>query len=393
MLLPRFKLHPASVREIKSGHFWVTKDKFSEQFKKAKHFFIGLDHGNKPVGVFLNDPSHKNIKARFWKEGSNYTPSEFFSDLEKRIATAISKRKATQFNRNNYFLVFAEADNLPGLEILKLDNNIIIKIYTEFWTLHIPTIVNILNKSYKNSCIWKHHRTKGSNTFPELISGKKEHHSKTVEEFSLKYYISLGESYDYGIYTDASSIRENLTDYFKKADRFLNLFSYTGAFSLYAKEQNPKAKVTSVDLSDKYLAVLKENIKLNQQNLEDHELQCMSAFDSIELFKNKAQSFDLILIDPPPSSSDKKKILSSIQSYPEYIKKLDQILTKDGKMILLLNHRSTNREKFKKVILKSIKDFNLKLNITHELGLSDDCSWIKNFPESDYLKGFILERD
>lgn len=393
MALPRFKLHPTSVREIKMGHFWVTEDSFTEQFKKSGPLFIGMDKGNKVVGIFLNDPSHKKVKARFWKKGENYTPKQFFEDIEQRLKDAFLKRKQLSKERDNYFLVFAEADLLPGLEVLKLGNNLVIRFYADFWVTHLKLITGILNKAYPNCTLWQHQRSKGSHTKPVLIDNSKKVDSFQISEFGIKYEVFLGRSYDYGIYTDASDIRKKLTHYFKSSKSFLNLFCYTGAFSLFANKMNTKNISTSVDLSEKYLGILKKNIALNDQKIDQHEIIQTPALKALETFKKNQRLFDLILIDPPPSSSDGKKITSAIKIYPTYLSKMCSVLEPGGHMIVLLNHRQTYRSKFKQMLEFTIKERQLKLKIVEEIKLDQDCKQPGHFPEGDYLKGYVLKHD
>lgn len=391
MSLPRFLLHPASIKQIKAGHKWITPDKYSDKFKEAGPFIIGLDKDKLAVGIFINDPYHKKIRARFWKTGSHYSPQEFFQDLGHRIKAAINKRKKLNLDRDNFYIAFAEVDELPGLEILHLKNDIVIRYYTEFWKNHLTFIEKILKLTYPNHKMWIHARSKKSDTWPEMIQDSNANTKFTLEEFGLKYKVFLGDRYDYGIYTDASAIREKLSPLFKQTQRFLNLFSYTGAFSIFANRQNPNCQVTSVDLSEPYLKVFAHNLELNEQ--ENHTIIQGQALKALNEFSKEKKFFNTILIDPPPSFSDGDKISKTINVYPEYIKKMNQILELDGHMILLLNHRQTTREQFKKMIEQTISDNMLRLSFVDEIFLDQDCSYLPNFPESDYLKGYILKND
>lgn len=391
MSLPRFLLHPASIKQIEAGHRWITQDKYSDKFKDAGPFIIGLDRDKLSVGIFLNDPYHKKIKARFWKKGSHYTPQEFFQDLSNRIKQSINKRIKLKLNRENFYIAFAEADDLPGLEILHLQNNLIIRYYTEFWKNHIPFIQKILKLTYPEHRIWVHSRSKKSDTWPELIGDPHHKANFVLKEFGFKYQVFLGDRYDYGIYTDASSIRNNLKNIMQQSKKFLNLFSYTGAFSIFAQSKNTECEVTSVDLSEPYLKVFQRNIELNEQ--ENHIIIQGQALKALENLSKEKNFFDLVLIDPPPSFSDGDKVSKTINVYPEYIRKMYKLMELDAHMVLLLNHRQTTREKFKKMIEQTISESGLRLSIVSELKLGEDCNALINFPESDYLKGYILKND
>ncbi|MCH2108939.1 MAG: class I SAM-dependent methyltransferase [Polyangiaceae bacterium] len=122
-----------------------------------------------------------------------------------------------------------------------------------------------------------------------------------VHEGDLKFKVNLSDYLDTGLFFDHRKTREIFAEA-AQARRVLNLFSYTGAFSV-AAAHGGATKVTSVDLSKNYLDWSKENFKLNQLALAPHEFVAQSAFDYLEKAAQKGRQWDLLFIDPPSFSS------------------------------------------------------------------------------------------
>ena len=135
-----------------------------------------------------------------------------------------------------------------------------------------------------------------------------------IEEFGIKYKCFLGKSYDLGIYTDMSYIREKVADLINSESKVLNLYSYTGAYSLMALKQGANA-VHSVDLSEKYLSILNQNIALNGFDQSKHQSHQTDVMEALNKFANDDEAFDLIICDPPSASSDGRKVTSALKSY------------------------------------------------------------------------------
>ena len=103
----------------------------------------------------------------------------------------------------------------------------------------------------------------------------------TCREFGIDYNLSVGRSYDIGIYTDMSSIRDKMREYLNEGDSLLNLFSYTGAFSTFALS-NGLREVVSVDLSQNYLDTLNRNIELNELPKSNHSAEKSSVDEYLD---------------------------------------------------------------------------------------------------------------
>ncbi|GBF51795.1 SAM-dependent methyltransferase [Leptospira ryugenii] len=146
-------------------------------------------------------------------------------------------------------------------------------------------------------------KQKGKEQYEKLDEDKK---ALTVTEHSARYLVNLSDYLDTGLFLDHRLTRS----WFSKAansKRVLNLFCYTGSFSVSAA-LGGASQVTSIDLSKTYLDWAKQNFNLNGIKTEDHSFICTDILQwLVDESRNEArQRYDLIFLDPPTFSNSKK---------------------------------------------------------------------------------------
>ena len=386
--IPEVVLHPQTVKHLKKGHPWITQDNFSDKF--PDDFLIKYSKNNNS-SIFINDKNHKKVKARLWANVKSTSKLNCFeNDIEFRLKMAIEKRKK-KFRRDNFYLCFGEADLLPGLFIQQLGKNILIQTQCKFWENFQENIINIIKNTIldMDNFWWQDRSTKKS--FPHLVKNNQkitgnEHY--VIKEFGVKLAIFLGASYDHGIYTDMAAIRNKLIPLIR-GQSLLNLYCYTGIFSLHALQQG-FTKVKSVDISHKYLTQLEENILLNNFDLNNHESIEGDSLSVLQKIIKDNQKFDFVICDPPTASSDGKKLTNTFEVYPTLLSKIYKTLNHNGLALLALNTHQIGIKKFEEMIIKnSPKD----IQVIERFKLSDDCPTLPYFPEGNYLKVILIKKN
>lgn len=400
-----YEIHPTSIKMIQKGNPWVTLDQYSERFHPNDKFIVASNN-NRPFALLLHDPRHSVVRARLWSKEGNFGNQikNFKNDFIKRVTEAFRQRKDQKIieQRSNFYLLFGEADRVPGLFIQLLNDQVLVQSYSYFWDKYQDIIVQTITSQLKQMFgmeitrenIWMQNRV-SSEEFKapaKCLAPNRSFKRLDITEFGCKYKVSLGEFYDIGIYTDMSAIRDNLKDVFSEAKSVLNLYSYTGAFSLFAL-RNGATDVTSVDLSEKYLNILNENLELNEDiDSSNHTSMAMSVEDSFKELKKSKKTFDLIINDPPSSSTDGSKRTNALKEYEKQLPLLSKMLNENGKMVLFLNTHKITKRKFSERLESTIKAKKLNLKITKFLSLNSDCPAMPKFAEGSYLKGFIIEK-
>jgi 23S rRNA (cytosine1962-C5)-methyltransferase len=375
------QVHAKTLLHLQKGHHWITADELSLKFPKDA---LVLEYKNeKQVWTFLHDPTHQTVKARKW---ANFPirVDNLDEDILSRVQTCLEKKKPFLEERSHFYIAFGEFDQLPGLRLIYLSGSVIIQLYANYWNKFIPLLTTYLTKQeiIPLKQLWIHERVQSQvKNLPKLVWGNVADTPTTTMEGGLNFKLFLGEQYDYGIYTDMTSFREIM--FSSEAEwenlQVLNLFSYTGAFSLWAAAAG--ARVTSVDSSKSYMDVLKQNQITNDLELNQENIQA----DVFTFLKKCQKKFDVIIIDPPPSFTTGKKRTSCVDVYPSLLELCKPLLKKGGAFYVFLNHQQTTEKKFS-ILMENV----FPKSQTEKLPMTGDIGPIENFPESQYLKAFKI---
>ena len=200
---------------------------------------------------------------------------------------------------------------------------------------------------------------------PELVEGRAAPESFVVRENGLSFEISFNEGYSVGIFLDQRDNRRKLltghvgVDFplygaTQKGREVLNTFAYTCAFSVCAARGG--ARVTSVDLSKKYLEWGKRNFALNQLDPSEHDFIYGDVFDWMGRLAKKGRSFDVVLIDPPTFSRSKEfGVLRVERDFSRFIEKALWLLRPDGVLFCASNASEWRPENFLAEIRNAIR--------------------------------------
>ncbi|OFZ14684.1 MAG: hypothetical protein A2X86_18710 [Bdellovibrionales bacterium GWA2_49_15] len=398
--IPNVTVHPASLKYLHQGHPWVTLDSFSKKFP-PNPFLIAREA--KSSFLLLHDPHHNKIKARLWSSQTSVpvvSVETFHTQLLDRLRAAILKRKVLRashpqvFKRDNFYLFFAEADFIPGLQGLLLGDRLILLDFTKtIWESHLDFIFSqvkqlattILELEIREMFYQK--RPGPFLTYPDKTPARAN--PFVIKEFDLRYNLNFTLGSDPGLYTDMSAVRFHTAPLFPQA-RVLNLFSYTGAFSLFALAHGAR-QVTSVDLSPKYMALLTENLRLNPHlDPAKHQALIGPVNAKVKDLEAAHALFEVIICDPPSASSDGHSRHNHWKTAGELLASLDPLLASGGSLVVFNNTHQITRKKFEQDLrqIPALKKYSMK----EFYGLDFDCPRLPHFPEGDYLKGVLLKK-
>lgn len=176
----------------------------------------------------------------------------------------------------------------------------------------------------------------------DLLVGEKAPNPYIVEENDLKFSIKFEDHIDIGLFLDHRISREIIKDEAPNKT-VLNLFAYTGSFSLYALAGGAKS-VTTVDLSSNYIDWAKENFELNGKSIESpNEFWDMDVYEFIEMAIETNTKYDIIILDPPSFSRNKNEHFQVQRDHKDLIRTLQNKLLNQFGFIFF----STNLQTFK----------------------------------------------
>lgn len=201
--------------------------------------------------------------------------------------------------------------------------------------------------------IWVKQRQRKENRQSQYEKLSFESKAMTVHEGGLQFKINLSDYLDTGLFLDHRITRSMVRNE-AKDKKVLNLFCYTGSFSVYAADGGA-AEVTSVDLSKTYLAWAEENVRLNGFDTAKHAFVHADVLQYLDTLK--LNTFDLVIMDPPTFSNSKrmKDFLDIQRDHVELLNKVLLATKKDGVVYFSNNYRRFVLEE-DKINASGIKD-------------------------------------
>lgn len=313
--------------------------------------------------------------------------------FREKIRSAIDYRKAIGiFNNpvtNVFRLVHAEGDNLPGLIIDYYNGVAVMQMHSIGMYRMRKEINTILQELLGPSLIAVY--DKSENTIPFMSGVKPESgflfgssEPMIVTENGLKFKIDWTSGQKTGFFIDQRENRKLLEMYSSGRD-VLNMFGYTGAFSVYAMK-NAKT-VHTVDSSESAVKLADENIKINFGDDQRHQSFKVDAFEYLNDIKNK---YDLIILDPPAFAKHHNVLSNALQGYKRLnIRAIEQV--RPGGIIFTFScSQVVTRENFRKSVFAAAANTGRKVRIIHQLVQPPDHPVNIYHPESEYLKGLVI---
>jgi 23S rRNA (cytosine1962-C5)-methyltransferase len=170
-----------------------------------------------------------------------------------------------------------------------------------------------------------------------------------IRENGLKFEVSFESGYSQGIFLDQRHNRAEVMRRMAGGGKLLNLFSYTGGFSVAAAMG--AAETTTLDLSAPYLEWAKRNFRINDLDDTAHHFCKGDAFHWLKRFAKQGRKFDGIVIDPPTfSRDDKGKVFRVEKDFGELAEHASAVLSKGGWMLCCTNYRGISEKDFMKMI-------------------------------------------
>jgi 23S rRNA (cytosine1962-C5)-methyltransferase len=205
-----------------------------------------------------------------------------------------------------------------------------------------------------------------------------------VTENGYKFKIDWTTGQKTGFFIDQRENRKLLEKY-TEGRTVLNMFGYTGGFSVYAMKN--AAVVHTVDSSFPAIELANENIKLNYGDDNRHESFQVDAFDYLNHIKDQ---YDLIILDPPAFAKHNNVLANALQGYKRLnIKAIEQI--KPGGIIFTFScSQVVTKENFRKSVFAAAANTGRSVRILHQMCQPPDHPVNIYHPESEYLKGLVI---
>lgn len=387
---PIIKLKKGKGRSIALRHPWLFSGAISEASEPTQEGDIVRVEDNKGNFLALGYTQIGSISVRLLAYEEVAIDANFW---EERIAEAYERRKLANLEGESeiFRLVFGESDNIPGLILDYYNGYIVYQAHTVFAYLIQKDIVSALQKVLGDKL--KGIYDKSSETLPRnadletenrWILGEAE--QIIASENGLQFYIDFQEGQKTGFFVDQRKNRALLEQY-AKGKRVLNICCYSGGFSVYAL-RGGATKVVSIDASERAIALAEQNVALNFGEELRHQSYVADAFEFVE---NNAKDFDVVILDPPAFAKHKKVLDNALKGYRRLNRLAMKRMPNNGIIFTFSCSQVVSRDDFRKVIFQAAAEAGREVTILEQLSQPKDHPISIYHPESEYLKGLVLQ--
>lgn len=319
------------------------------------------------------------IDGRFW---------------EQRLQVAWQLRQAmgvVRADNNTYRLVHGEGDNLPGLVIDIYGRTAVVQAHSVGMHRSRMEIAEALqrvmggeleNIFYKSEMTLPFKADLGQEN-GYLLGGGSEN---VAVENGLRFYIDWLRGQKTGFFVDQRENRSLLEHYAAGRD-VLNMFCYTGGFSVYAMRGGAH-KVHSVDSSAKAVDLVNANIDLNFPGDARHEAFAEDAFRFLQQMRQ--DTYDLIVLDPPAFAKHKEALHNALKGYTRLNARAFEKIRPGGILFTFSCSQAVSKDQFRMAVFTAAAQSGRRVRILHQLHQPADHPINIYHPEGEYLKGLVL---
>ena len=309
-----------------------------------------------------------------------------------RLASALKVRQsigiADNPKNNTYRLVHGEGDNLPGLIIDVYDRTAVMQAHSIGMHLQRKQIAEQLVKVMGSRIDNVYYKSETTLPFMDdmkngFVYGGSE--DTVALENGLKFYVDWLRGQKTGFFVDQRDNR-SLLERYSAGKSVLNMFCYTGGFSVYAMRGGAKL-VHSVDSSAKAIELTNRNIALNFEGDNRHEAFCEDAFKYLEQAGN---NYDLIILDPPAFAKHRGALHNALKGYTRLNNKAFQKIQPGGILFTFSCSQVVTKDHFRNAVFTAAAQAGRKVRILHQLHQPADHPINIYHPEGEYLKGLVL---
>ena len=397
-------LKPHKEESLERFHPWVFSGAIARVVLDAAHKASAPEEGEL---VSVLSSSGKVLGVGHWQIGSIAVrilafgvaelPVDFWNE---RIRAAYRVRESIGLIRpdnNTFRLIHGEGDFLPGL---------IVDVYADTAVVQAHSIGMHLARNRIADALMKevpqvqnvYYKSDDTLPFKANIEGDKIGYLAGVDsegsgefwsmENGLSFRIDWLRGQKTGFFIDQRENRALVERYAAKKD-VLNMFCYTGGFSLYALRGGAKT-VDSVDISQKAIDLVNINVARNFPEAKNHTAVPADAFEYLAAQRAENRTYDLIILDPPAFAKHRDAVKNALRGYQRINAKAIEMISPGGILFTFSCSQAVDKEAFRLAVFSAAAQVGRKVRILHQLHQPQDHPINIYHPEGEYLKGLVL---
>ncbi len=367
------------------GHEWVYATEIKKSFGDPQPGDVVTlkDFRDRPLGSAIYNPNSQIVARRFSRRRQDLDLDFFI----RRIRQAIEYRLRMGIDETLCRLVWSESDGIPGLIVDRYGDNLCVQTLTLAMDLRkdiireaLVTVLAPASIVLRNDSPFR----KAERMEPgiEMLHGDNPG-PFIVRANDLDFEVDLLDGQKTGLYLDQLQAHAEVAK-LAKGKRVLDCFTNQGGFALACAKAGA-AKVTAVDVSATACEAARKNAAMNNVDIEVLE---HNVFDFL---KHAKAEYDLIILDPPSFTRNKKTLMDAMRGYKEIHLRSLKLLEKGGILSTFCCSHHASRELFLENLAEASVDAKKSLRLLEEHRQRADHPILVTIPETGYLKGFTVE--
>ncbi|MCA9921424.1 MAG: class I SAM-dependent methyltransferase [Anaerolineales bacterium] len=400
------RVTPAAEKAVRSGHPWLFDRGVSavSENSRSGDLAVVFDRKKRFLAIGLYDPDSP-IRVRILHHGK---PAQIGAAwFRQQVETAVQRRDVL-FNEQTtgYRLVYGANDGLEGLVVDRYDQTVVLKLYTAAWLPHLRHVLPALVTAVSpERVVLRLSRTAAAD---ELLCGLENgsvlYGAPLVgpvlfRENGLAFTADVVKGQKTGFFLDQRENRARVES-LAAGRSVLNVFAYTGGFSLYAARGGAR-EVVSLDQSEPALAMAVQNFELNGGNTAvsaalnagvsaaKHELIAGDAFQELTKLAEVGRLFDMVIIDPPSFAHSQAQVERALRAYARLVRLGLRVLRHGGILVMASCSSRVTAEMFFELVHETALEVKRPLIEIERTGHAPDHPI--TFKEAAYLKCLFAE--
>jgi len=376
-------------KKSRGRHAWV----FSNEVTKTESNpgpgdTVQVFDRERRLGSGIYNP-HSLIRVRLYSEQNEELDTAF---LRRRIEAALQYRKAMLPGENDFRLMFSESDRVPGLVIDKYGNHFVVQTYSLGLDMRHELVVAALREVFDVASVIEKNdfRLRDPEGLPRragVLFGTPEART-VISESGARFYVDVAGGQKTGYYFDHRLTRRKVRQ-LSAGRKVLDVFSYTGSFAINAALGGAES-VLAVDASAAAATIATDNSVLN--GVADRcQFATDNAFTALTELDVQGRRFDLINLDPPAFIKALKDKNAGMRGYREINALAMKLLPPGGMLVSSSCSHYLFWQDMLDMLVAAAQDIGREFTILDRTTQGPDHPVLLSMPESEYLRGFILQ--
>jgi 23S rRNA (cytosine1962-C5)-methyltransferase len=391
------RLQKDLARHLRAGHPWVFRKAIEKAPKGlAPGSVVDVTDEGRFVARGYYDP-HSAISVRILtREPAEDIDAAFW---RRRVARALALRRELVHGTTGYRMVHGESDGLPGVVADRYDRFAVVKLYSAGLGPHRAAIVEALRTEAegllgvygRDEIPRDDDEEEGGAPAGRVLWGAEPPERIEIDEHGMTMLVDVRRGQKTGHFLDQRENRRMVRDLARGRPDALNLFSYTGGFSVAAALGGTR-HVVSVDVDRDAIALARDNFRANGLDPADHAFASEDAFELLARAKREGRRFELVVCDPPAFAKSQRAVDAAVAGYASLNRAALAVLAPGGLLVTASCSARVSAEQFADAVKEAAFKARVDLQLVQETRQPPDHPVSLQFREGRYLKCMVLRR-